>query len=125
MIFGTGIDIIEVERVRDRIASGNGFREYVFSAREIEYCEAKANKYKHYAARVAAKEAFLEALGTGWTSDTFFHEIEVEQEGFVRPEIRLYGKTLETYNRVNPGKISVSLSHLKSIATAIVIIEQA
>ncbi len=72
MIFGTGIDIIEVERVRDRIASGNGFREYVFSEREIEYCETKANKYEHYAARFAAKEAFLKALGTGWTSDTFF-----------------------------------------------------
>ncbi|HRH66779.1 MAG TPA: holo-ACP synthase [Bacteroidia bacterium] len=125
MIHGVGIDVIEVERVQARVSSENGFREYVFSLHEIEYCEGKANKYEHYAARFAAKEAFLKAMGTGWSGDTAFHEIEVRQEGFVRPEIRLYGKTLETFNRLTPGKISLSLSHLKSIATAIVIIEQA
>lgn len=125
MIHGIGIDTIEVERVGARVASENGFREYVFSKHEIEYCEEKANKYQHYAARFAAKEAFLKALGTGWTGDTAFHEIEIVQPGMTRPEIRLYGKTLETFNRIAPGKILLSLSHLKSVATAIVIIELA
>ena len=72
-----------------------------------------------------AVQNVIESVLTNQGYTLAFAEIEVEQIGFVRPEIRLYGKTLETYNRVNPGKISLSLSHLKSIATAIVIIEQA
>ncbi len=124
MIAGVGIDIIEVERVEQRVASGNGFREYVFTPYEIEYCEAMANKYQHYAARFSAKEAFLKAMGTGWVGDIAFNEIEVRQEESQRPEIKLYGETLVIFNQLQLGKISVSLSHLKHMATAIVIIEQ-
>jgi holo-[acyl-carrier protein] synthase len=72
MIEGLGIDIIEVKRVQKRIEAEKGFREYVFSSAEIAYCEKKTNKYEHYAARFAAKEAFLKALGTGWTSEYSF-----------------------------------------------------
>ncbi len=125
MIAGIGIDLIEVDRVKDRIASENGFREYVFSSHEIDYCEAMANKYQHYAARFCAKEAFLKAMGTGWTGNIVFSEIEVQQDGSSRPEITLYGETLSIFTHLKFGKISLSLSHLKQIATAIVIIEQA
>jgi len=124
MIAGIGIDLIDVERVEERIASGNGFRDYVFSPHEIEYCEAMAHKYQHYAARFSAKEAFLKAMGTGWVGDILFNEIEVRQEGAQKPEIILHGETLLVYNRLKLGKISLSLSHLKHVATAIVIIEQ-
>jgi holo-[acyl-carrier protein] synthase len=124
MIAGIGIDIIEVERVEHRVASGNGFREYVFTPYEIEYCEAMANKYQHYAARFSAKEAFLKAMGTGWIGDIVFNEIEVRQEESQRPTLTLYGETLQIFNRLKLGQISVSMSHLKQMATAIVIFEQ-
>jgi len=59
MIAGLGIDIVEVERIAEKIEKDNGFRELVFSANEIAYCESKTYKYEHYAARFAAKEAFF------------------------------------------------------------------
>jgi len=124
MIAGIGIDIIEVDRVETRVSSGNGFREYVFSPREIEYCESMSNKYQHYAARFSAKEAFLKAMGTGWIGDAAFHEIEVCQEPSSPPYIKLYGGTLAMFNERNLGNIFLSLSHIKQTATAIVIIEK-
>ena len=62
MIIGIGIDIIEVERIAHRVGRDTGFREFVFSKNEIEYCESKAHPFQHYAARFAAKEAFLKAI---------------------------------------------------------------
>jgi holo-[acyl-carrier protein] synthase len=123
MIIGVGIDLIEVQRVADKIGKKAGFAELVFSAREIAYCEAKANKYEHYAARFAAKEAFFKALGTGWRNGTAFNEVEIigDEEG--KPEVYLLGKTAATVAAMNPGKISVSLSHLATMASAIIIIE--
>ncbi len=123
MIQGLGIDIIEVERIATRIAAESGFRELVFSESEILYCEAKTNKYEHYAARFAAKEAFLKALGSGWTNNIYFNEIEITNNKSGKPELTLKGKTKELLESLSPTINSVSLSHLKSIATAIVIIE--
>ena len=68
MIFGIGTDLIEVARIAEKMEKKAGFKELVFSADEIIYCEARTFKYEHYAARFAAKEAFLKALGTGWRS---------------------------------------------------------
>ena len=77
MIAGLGTDMIEVERIKAKIEKDQGFRELVFSELEISYCESMAKKYEHFAARFAAKEAFLKALGTGWASGTAFNEIEI------------------------------------------------
>ena len=123
MIAGLGIDMIEVERVAEKIGKESGFRELVFSKKEIEYCDAKANKFEHYAARFAAKEAFLKAIGTGWASGTAFNEIEVFNDANGKPEIMLHGQTAITLAAMGNKKISVSLSHLKTIASAVVIIE--
>lgn len=123
MIFGTGIDMIETERVEAKISKESGFRELVFSKKEINYCEARANKFEHYAARFAAKEAFFKALGSGWKNGTAFNEIEITNDETGKPEIVLLGETAKTIAALSIGKISVSLSHLKSIAAAIVIIE--
>src|ERR1019366_5104274 len=68
MIVGTGIDIAEVERIEQTIARfGGRFKERVFTADEIRYCESKTNKAEGYAARFAAKEAGMKAIGTGWS----------------------------------------------------------
>jgi len=124
MIAGLGIDMIEVERVANNIGKDAGFKELVFSKNEIDYCETKANKFEHYAARFAAKEAFFKAMGTGWMSGTAFNEIEIKNNESGKPEIILLGETASAVNKKGAVKISVSLSHLKTFATAIVIIEK-
>jgi holo-[acyl-carrier protein] synthase len=124
MIFGIGTDMIEVERLASSINKEKGFRELVFSSKEIQYCESRANKFEHYAARFAAKEAFFKALGTGWRNDTAFNEIEILPDQHGKPLLRLIGLTSQTLSELQDSKILVSLSHLKSVASAVVIIEQ-
>ena len=123
MITGIGLDIIETERVQQKIEKELGFRELVFSAEEIDYCEPKAHKYEHYAARFAAKEAFLKALGTGWLTGTSFNEIVILGDDAGKPEIHLQGETANTLKHIDITKVKISLSHLKNIAAAVVIVE--
>ena len=123
MIFGIGTDLIEVERVAEKMEKKAGFKELVFSADEIIYCEARTFKYEHYAARFAAKEAFLKAIGTGWRNGTAFNEIEIYNDEEGKPEIRFHGLTATTIADLKLGKIFVSLSHLKTMACAMVVIE--
>ncbi len=124
MIAGLGIDMVEVDRVALKISKNNGFTELVFSEKEIAYCESKANKFEHYAARFAAKEAFLKACGTGWTSGSSFNEIEVMNDSEGKPQISLLGQTAALVDKIGFNKVFVSLSHLKSMASAVVIIEK-
>ena len=123
MIKGIGIDIAEPGRIAASINKKKGFRELVFSKKEIAYCETKANKFEHYAARFAAKEAFFKAIGTGWGKDTAFNEIEITNNKDGKPEIIFLGKTATTIAEMTLGKIYVSLSHIKTMASAVVIIE--
>ena len=124
MIAGLGTDMIEVDRVAHKIGKDAGFRELVFSIREIDYCESKTNKYEHYAARFAAKEAFFKALGTGWLNGTAFNEVEIAHDEKGKPLVNLLGDTAATIATLGYGAISVSLAHLKTIACATVIIER-
>ncbi len=124
MIAGLGIDIIEEERVAAKISKEAVFRELVFSKQEIEYCETKTNKFEHYAARFAAKEAFFKALGTGWLDGTAFNEIEIRHDEKGKPELGFLGTTAVTLQQYNVETISVSISHVKEMAIAVVIIEK-
>ncbi len=124
MIVGVGIDIIEVDRVGEKIYNGNGFLEKVFSPGEISFCESKANKLEHYAARFAAKEAFLKAIGSGLTVSYELHEIEVVSDALGKPSIDLKGNFLTLANEKNWNKIYLSLSHVRAMACAVVILEQ-
>jgi len=123
MIIGTGIDIIEVDRVGHRVGSEHGFREHVFSKDEINYCSSKAFPFQHYAARFAAKEAFLKAVGRGWDSGLALNEIEIMNEPGGKPFLRLTGQTEKELAYLGIRLVHLSLSHLKTIATAIVILE--
>ncbi len=123
MIKGLGIDMVDVERIAEKIGKEQGFRELVFSAHEIGYCEATTHKYQHYAARFAAKEAFFKAIGTGWASGTAFNEIEITHDVLGKPLLGLTGGTASWAARQGIGTITVSLSHVKTMATAVVIIE--
>lgn len=124
MIDGLGIDMVEVDRIAGMISKEAGFKELVFSAGEIGYCETKANKFEHYAARFAAKEAFFKALGTGWAEGTAFSEVEITNDTSGRPDLNLLGKTRDKLAPLKIIKIMVSLSHIKTIASAVVIIEK-
>ena len=124
MLVGLGMDLIEVERIAEKINKESGFREMVFSKKEIAYCESKANKFEHYAARFAGKEAFFKALGTGWLKGTHFNEIEITNSESGKPALVLLDETKKTLSPLGISKILVSLSHLKSIASAVVILEK-
>jgi holo-[acyl-carrier protein] synthase len=123
MIFGTGIDMIEVERVARSVGRDSGFRELVFSQKEMAYCESKAAPFEHYAARFAAKEAFLKALGSGWTEGLSWNEIEILPEENGKPVLRVCGQTAKTLEGLQIRRIHVSLSHVKNMASAVVILE--
>jgi|ERR1035437_1940683 holo-[acyl-carrier protein] synthase len=124
MLAGLGTDLTEVERIAEKINKRSGFREMVFSKIEIAYCESKTNKFEHYAARFAAKEAFFKALGTGWLEGTHFNEVEITNDESGKPALVLLGETKKTLSAWGISKILVSLSHLKTIASAVVIIEK-
>ena len=123
MVFGTGIDIIEVARIEKVMQRDIGFRDKIFTPGEIEYCESKKNRYQHYAARFSAKEAFLKAIGTGWRFGVRFGDIGVIHDDLGQPHIELTGKAKEISSQLLISKIHVSLSHLKEMATAVVILE--
>ena len=124
MILGIGIDMIELDRVNDKIDKNNGFREKIFSEHEIVFCESKKNRIENYAARFAAKEAFLKATGFGLILGHQLSEIEVVNDEYGKPVLNLKGdfKTKSLENNWN--KIHLSISHLQNIACAVVIIEQ-
>ncbi|MFO7810568.1 MAG: holo-ACP synthase [Candidatus Delongbacteria bacterium] len=124
MIYGIGTDIIEVERVKKSISRISGFKEKIFSAAEIEYCESKRNKYENYAGRFAAKEAFLKALGTGWRNGIGFNEISIRNNELGKPYIKLSGRALEYTSEIGISEFHVSVSHTKSNATAFVVLEK-
>ncbi|NLR61192.1 holo-ACP synthase [Chitinophaga polysaccharea] len=124
MIIGIGTDIVEVPRVAAKLAKGEGFRNLVFTPYEITYCEKQAAPADSYAARFAAKEAVLKAMGTGWGNGGInFDEIEIRNDEAGKPEVYLIGKGAAMYATMGIRKIWVSLSHEKSAAVAMVIIE--
>ncbi len=123
MIYGVGIDVIEVERIRRQLARGDRFKNRIFTPHEIAYCEGKKNRAQNYAARFAAKEAFFKALGTGWSGGLAFNQVEVVNDARGKPEIRVYGKAKELIEESGVIHIQVSLTHLKDIASSIVTLE--
>jgi holo-[acyl-carrier protein] synthase len=123
MIYGIGIDTIEVARIEKQLTGSERFKTRIFTPGEIEYCEAKKNKAQNYAARFAAKEAFFKALGTGWRGGLAFTQVEVRNDALGKPEIRLSGKARELTETNGITNIQVSLTHLKDVASAIVTLE--
>ncbi|GAB3932503.1 holo-ACP synthase [Mucilaginibacter myungsuensis] len=124
MVSGVGIDMIEVPRLKESMKKESGFRELVFSQSEIAYCQPKTNRFEHYAARYAAKEAFFKAIGTGWLDGTAFNEVQILNAPNGKPEISFIGLTAETIKKLKLKNIQVSLTHLKELASAVVVIEK-
>ncbi len=122
-IVGIGIDLIEVDRMEKAMTrQPERFRRRVFTTQEVQYCEPNQNRFEHYAARFAAKEAVMKALGTGWGKGVSFHEIEVCRDGVGKPGLIFHGKTLEQADRVGVLGAYLSLSHTGQYAVAQVIL---
>ena len=124
MIVGTGIDIAEVPRIRHSIERfGDRFLRRIFTEGEIRYCDSKANRVERYAARFAAKEAAMKALGTGWSHGVRWRDCEVVRLPGGRPTITFHGKAGEFAARLGVKNAALSLSHTTEQAIAQVILE--
>jgi holo-[acyl-carrier protein] synthase len=125
MTFGnieTGVDIIEVPRIQAAVERWNGrFEERVYTESERNYCRSKARPYPSYAARFAAKEAAMKALGTGWNG-VDWKEIEVVRGERGKPTIRFYGRALERFRALGGRDTRLSLSHTENYAIAQVLL---
>jgi holo-[acyl-carrier protein] synthase len=124
MIVGTGIDIAEVARIAASIERfGERFLKRVFTEGEIRYCESKANRFERYAARFAAKEAGMKALGTGWNHGVSWRDVEVVRQPGGRPGIEFHGKAGEFAAKLGAKNRALSLTHSEHYAIAQVILE--
>jgi holo-[acyl-carrier protein] synthase len=124
VIFGVGTDIIEVGRIQKMVAKGRKYLDTIFTEKEIEYCETKARKSEHYAARFAAKEATLKALGVGWRDGFAFSDIEVINDQQGKPQVFLHGNVKNLLEHYQINQVSISLSHTKESAIAVIILEK-
>lgn len=122
---GLGVDIIEVERMERVLERTPSFIEKIFSPEEIEYCESTAYPAIHYAARFAAKEAVVKALGVGFTCGIGYQDIEVVKDKVEKPQVKLYRKAKEVAESSEIEEIALSISHTRkdAIACAIAINE--
>jgi holo-[acyl-carrier protein] synthase len=124
MIVGAGVDLAEVSRIRDAIVRyGDRFVSRIFTAREVSYVERKANRFERYAARFAAKEAGMKALGTGWRRGVAWKDFEVTNLPSGRPTLLLHGAAKEIANQIGVRQISLSLTHTAENGMAFVIFE--
>ena len=124
MIVGSGVDLAEVPRIRQAVERhGERFQTRVFTPAERAYVDGKKNRFERYAARFAAKEAAMKALGTGWRHGVTWRDFEVANLPSGRPALRLSGKAAEFAARLGVKSIALSLSHTNALAIAHVIFE--
>ncbi len=123
-INGTGIDLIEIHRIEQAVSRfGDRLLNRVFSEREIAYAKSKSNPYPSLAARFAAKEAFIKALSPS-SDGLSLNEIElVADEGLKKPAFTFYGRSSEIVEAAGLSRVSVSLTHSREYAAAVVVLE--
>ncbi|MBA2334130.1 MAG: holo-ACP synthase [Pyrinomonadaceae bacterium] len=125
MILSIGIDIVEVYRIREIIARTPRFRERVFTENERAYCDGKgAAAAQSFAARFAAKEAFLKALQTGWRGKITWHDIEVVSSESGVPKLNVRQEAAKLLEKMGANRVHLSISHTTEHAIAQVILEQ-
>ena len=127
MIFGIGIDTIEVPRIAQTISDyGEQFVNRIFTQEETTYCMSRRFSAEHFAARFAAKEAFAKAIGTGIRHGFVWKEVEVGKEYSGKPLILIRGSMIGNVAKIVGSEyiLQVSLTHTKEVAEAVVIIEK-
>ena len=125
MIVGSGVDIAEVDRIRAAAERyGRRFIERVYTPLEIAYVERRAaGRYERYAARFAAKEAGMKAIGTGWRRGVRWQDFEVTNLPSGKPTLKLHGVAAQFADRLGVKNIALSLTHTATEALAYVILE--
>ena len=125
MIRAVGIDLVDISRIENLCDKwGKRFLQRVYSEGEMRYCESKSFPAQHYAARFAAKEAFLKCVGIGIGGGVNLKNIEVVNNEKGRPELKITGSPKPIFSLDTTGKIHISISHTDKDATAVVIIEE-
>lgn len=125
MIVGLGLDITEVDRITAAIERyGAPILDRLYTPREVAYCERHKNKFERYAARFAAKEAAMKALGTGWRHGIRWRDIEVVNAPSGKPTLNLAGVALDFAERIGVTTISLTITHSGNLALAQVIFEK-
>jgi holo-[acyl-carrier protein] synthase len=124
MILGTGVDLAEVDRIRQSVERfGERFVNRIYTEREIAYVERKANRFERYAARFAAKEAGMKALGTGWRRGIQWKDFEVVNLSSGRPTLALHGEAEKIARQLGVTSVQLSLTHTAKDGLAYVIFE--
>jgi len=124
VIVGIGLDLAEVGRIRAAAERhGRRFIERIYTPAEIAYSERKANRYERYAARFAAKEAGMKAIGTGWRRGVRWHDFEVINLPSGRPTLRFHGVAAQVAEELGVRNTVLSLTHTADQGIAIVILE--
>ena len=125
MIFGTGLDIIEIDRIKKSLAKYSPrFENKIFTGEEINYCQLQADPGKHFAARFAVKEAVSKSLGTGITHEVGFKDIEVVNQTSGKPIVKMGGRGKILFEKLDLKFIHISISHDRHYAIAHAIAEQ-
>ena len=124
MIVGTGVDLAEVPRIKASIERfGDKFIQRIYTPGEIAYVERKANKFERYAARFAAKEAGMKAIGTGWKRGVTWKDFEVSNLPSGKPTLKFHGVAAQIAERLNVRNVALSLTHTAELGMAHVILE--
>lgn len=119
MIAGIGIDIVEISRIKNAMARWkDAFLKRIFTENEIRYAQGKKSAYQHFAARFAAKEAVLKAIGDSSINRIEWSDIEVLNDKFGKPVVRLNGEAKRIQKKKDISRIIISMSHTRSYAAA-------
>ena len=125
MIFGTGLDIVEIDRIKNSLKKYSPkFEQKIFTSAEIDYCQSQGDPAKHFAARFAVKEAVSKCMGTGITGALGFKDMEVVNEKTGKPILVMTGKGKELFEKLKLKSIHISISHDSTHAIAHAIAEQ-
>ena len=124
MIVGTGVDLAEVARIQRSIERyGEKFIRRIYTPGEIAYVERKANKFERYAARFAAKEAGMKAIGTGWRHGVTWQDFEVANLRTGKPTLLFHGAAARYAERLGVKNVALSITHTAALGMAHVILE--
>jgi holo-[acyl-carrier protein] synthase len=124
MIAGIGVDIVDTQEFRKLVDSKKDpFLIRIFTPAEISYAKAAPDPYQRLAARMAAKEAALKALGTGWTDEVDWHDLEITNTETGRPELTFSGGAEKRFHELSCRRVWLSISHTPTLCIAEVILE--
>lgn len=125
MIYGIGTDLVEISRIEKIIKRwGERFTEKVYSQKEIDYCQKKADPAIHYAARFAAKESFLKSLGIGLGMGVSLKDIEVVNTPQGSPQLHMNERIQMILDKHGVTTVHISMTHTREHAHAVVVLEQ-